>query len=415
MKKILSAIAIGVLALIVGACNDEAIDISTVNQQTVLVYMPWSGSGSKAGLYQNFLDNLDSIEVAIERKGGLDKSRLLVFISESASSSRLYEVTYENKEIKHRDIKTYSGHDYTTAGGIAQILNDVKKTAEALNYAMIIGCHGTGWTHIDDWQDYPNNAKSQQPTPSSVGETPWPAKLNDDSSPYEQTRFYGSVSDMSYSTDVETLAEAIRLASLHMQFILFDDCYMANAEVAYELRDVTNFLIASTSEVISIGMPYADMWASLATPTPNYGTAVSAFYNYYSDYSTPCGALSAIDCRQMEALADVMKQINEHYTLPDSLLESIQLLDGFNVPIFYDMGDYVEKLCTDPYLYEKFSAQLAKTVVSKASTSRVYSFLYVIPQFITVETFSGITISDPSPSPVAERGKTKTSWWKATH
>ena len=415
MRNILNTIIIGLLILLVSACDDKVIDINTVNQQTVLVYMPWSGSESKAGLYQNFLDNLDSIEVAIERKGGLGKSRLLVFISESASTSRLYEVTYENKDIKHKDIKQYSGHDYTTANGIAQILNDAKKAAEALNYALIVGCHGTGWTHIDDWQDYPNNAKSQHPTQVTTSETTWPVKQNPDNLPYELTRFYGSVSDMNYSTDVEVLAEAIRLAGMHMQFILFDDCYMANAEVAHELRDVTNFLIASTSEVISIGMPYAGMWASLASPTPNYDAAVNAFYNFYENYSTPCGSLSAIDCRQMDELARLMKQINEHYTLPDSLLESIQLLDGFNVPIFYDMGDYVKKLCTDPYLYEKFRAQLSKTVTSKATTSRLYSFLYLIPQFINVETFSGITISDPSKSPVAERGKTKTSWWKATH
>lgn len=415
MRKILNIIVIGMLIALVSACSEEAIDITTVNQQTVLVYMPWSGSESKAGLYHNFLDNLDSIEVAIERKGGLGKSRLLVFISETASSSKLYEVTYEDQQIKHKDIKQYSGHDYTSVDGIAQVLNDAKKAAEALNYALIVGCHGTGWTHINDWQDYPNNAKSQVPTQLDTHEVQWPVKQVYEDSPYELTRFYGSVSDMSYSTDIESLAEAIRLAGLHMQFILFDDCYMANAEVAYELRDVTNFLIASTSEVISIGMPYADMWTSLATPTPNYNAAVSAFYEFYNNYSTPCGALSAIDCRQMDELASIMKQINEHYTLADSLLESIQLLDGFNVPIFYDMGDYIEKLCTDPYLYEKFSTQLSKTVVSKATTSRLYSFLYIIPQYINVETFSGITISDPSLSPVAERGKTKTSWWKATH
>jgi hypothetical protein len=32
-----------------------------------------------------------------------------------------------------------------------------------------------------------------------------------------------------------------------------------------------------------------------------------------------------------------------------------------------------------------------------------------------IETFSGITISDPSQNNVAMKGKEKTSWWKATH
>ena len=40
------------------------------------------------------------------------------------------------------------------------------------------------------------------------------------------------------------------------QFIMFDDCYMSSMEVAYDLKDVTDYIIASTSEVMAYGMPY---------------------------------------------------------------------------------------------------------------------------------------------------------------
>lgn len=108
------------------ACgSDDPVDINEVNKQTVLVFMPWSGSQTNAGLYRIFLENLDSIEGSIVKNKGMT-GRLMVFISRSATKSELYEVTYENKQISHKNVKTYTGTDYATPAGIAQILNDVK-------------------------------------------------------------------------------------------------------------------------------------------------------------------------------------------------------------------------------------------------------------------------------------------------
>ncbi len=405
-KTIFSAILIALFSMIAISCNEESVEVDSVNQQTILVFMPWSGSESDIGLYNHFLVNLDSIESAIVKRNGLNKTRLLVFISESGQSSKLYEVKYEKNRCTHQPIKTYSGTEYTTAEGIAGIVNDAKNAAEALNYALIVGCHGVGWTYLSDWENYPYRTKGnalrvKQNSPAG--------------SPYERTRFYGSVDDKRYATDIETLSEGLQLSGTHMQYILFDDCYMANAEVAYELRNVTNFLVGSTSEIMAMGMPYATMWKSLNTQTPKYSEMVTAFHEFYSNYRTPCGTIAAIDCRQMESLAAVMKQINEHFTLPEAELENLQILDGFDETIFFDLGDYVAKLCTDPYLYEKFTAQLAKTVVSKANTEQIYSYIYGLPTYIDVKTFSGLTISDPSRNTVAQKGKERTAWWKATH
>ena len=366
MKRLMAAVWVLLGIVLLGSCSEEGIEVDEVNKQTIFVYMPWSGSANDEGLYSCFLANLDSIEAVIKNKGGLDKSRLVVFLSESSSSSKLYEVVYDKHQgLSHKMLKEYSGHDYTTTEGLTRIFNDVQGVAYALNYALIAGGHGTGWTGVNDWQDYPK------------------------------------------------------------QYILFDDCYMANVEVAYELRDVTNFLLASTSEVFDEGMPYAKMWTYLATPTPNYSSAVSAFKSYLDNYKAPegsspfsvdpTGTLAAIDCRQMDNLAAVMRQVNEHYTLDEALLLDLQVLDGFDDPIFYDMGHYVETLCTDPYLLEKFEAQLTKTVVSKTATSRLYSHIYRIPKFIEVNTFSGLTISDPSYNAVIQESKKQTAWWKATH
>lgn len=396
------------------SCTDEAEDVDSINKQTVLVFMPWSGSTSDNGLYSYFLQNLDSIESAISTAGSMS-GRVLVFISTSSESSTLYEITYENNEIQHTTLQNYSGNIYTTSSGITQILNDVQNYAYALNYGMIIGCHGCGWTFKDDWENYPYRAKLHNQ--SSLAFQGNAAKAQSSkSNAYPTTRFYGSVSDNNYATDITTLAQGIAGAGMKMQYILFDDCYMANVETAYELKDVTNYLIGSTSEVMAVGMPYKTMWSSLASATPAYESAVNAFYSFYSNFEYPYGTIAAIDCRKMDKLAEQMRMINSHYSLADSLVDSLQVLDGFNTPLFYDMGDYVANLCTNTDILNDFNSTLSQVVKASAHTDSIYSYLYFNnPKFIKINHFSGITISDPSKNSVVLKGREKTAWWRDTH
>ena len=399
-----------VVALSFSSCTEEAEDVTSINQQTTIVFMPWSGTASNNGLYSYFLQNLDSIEGAIKKTGSMS-NRVVVFLSTSSSESTLYEITLVNKEIQHTTLKTYSGNLYTTADGIAQILNDVKSDAFALNYGMIIGCHGMGWTYKEDWTNYPYNAKPRfQQTASAKSTTG--SKV-----PYYPTRFYGSVSDLdNYATNIETLEQGIANAGMKMQYVLFDDCYMANIETAYQLKDVTNFLIGSTSEIMAVGMPYQTIWSSLATATPAYESVTSAFNTFYSNYDPPCGTLSVIDCRKLDKLAEMMRQINDTYTFDSSQLDSLQVLDGFSQGIFYDMKDYVVHLCKNNDMLNDFSADLQQVVKSAVHTDSVYSALYPFSgQYIKIKQFSGITISDPSINSVALKGEEKTAWWKATH
>ena len=388
------------------------------NELTILLYMPWTGSLSSEGLYPYLTENVESVCTAIEGMKGMTDYRLMLFISESYNKSKLYEITYNESRVKceKKLVKEYSGHEYTAVKGLTDILNEVKDHASAQNYAMVLGCHGTGWTFKDSWHRYPNYAKETSP---SLGEGPRvgiPYQNYDGVITPMHTRFFGSVSDIStFSTDIPTLAQAIANAGMKMEYILFDDCYMANVEVAYELRNVTDFLLASTSEVMAVGVPYYSMWASLASVTPGYVDAVSAFDRFYRDYVMPYGTFSAIDCRQMDELATAMREINSKYKLSDEALHSIQVLDGFYDPIFFDMGDYLEKLCTGLVDYSYIVTLMESAVCSKCSTSQIYSFLYNSPIVIDVNTFSGITISDPSINSVALDGKEKTSWWKATH
>lgn len=414
MKSHLHVLFILIVAIcgLTSCSDDEAVDINDINKQTILVFMPWTGDDLSTRIFKQ---NLDSIEGAITKARRLN-GRLLVFFSTSENSSDLYEITYQKGVINHTPIKTYEGKDYTTAEGITQILNDMKQNAYALNYAMMIGCHGCGWTYKDDWTNYPYQAKMNflQPDDATWSQAKrFPFTNYSNGMPTPLTRFFGNINDMSNAIDVVDLAKGIQGAGIKMQFILFDDCYMANVETAYELRDATNFLIGSTSEVMLIGVPYQTIWSTLATPTPAYENTIKAFNTYYKSYFMPYGALSAIDCRKVEELAKVMKEINRQNVADDTMIDSLQILDGFETPIFYDMGHYVNSLCAQPILLSDFHARLKEVVTTTATTDSLFSGLN--RRKTEVKTYSGITISDPSRNSVALKGKKKTAWWKATH
>lgn len=400
-----------------GSCTEEAVDVDKVNKQTILVFLPWTGGNSSIGLTKALSNNIDSICAGITDKKGLNNTRVLVFFSNNANNSTLFDLTYNDvtKEVSRTPIKTYEGSAYNSANGFADLLNDVRQNAEALNYALIIGGHGCGWSCADDWINYPNQAKSfntQQTFDTSFSGIHFGADPNNPT-----TRFFGSVDRKENSIDLSTLAEGIKQSGIKMQYILFDVCYMGNVETAYELKDVTNYFIATSSEIMAKGIPYRSMWSYLNGTTPNYSSLVNGIVNFYKNSNTPYCNMAAIDCRQLDALANVMKEINQKYTLDTTIpLDSIQPLDGFSPHLSYDMAVYVDSLKPSGYLKEQFSNQLKKTVKAAAHTEYAYTALYLYPEAtIKVKNYCGLSISDPSLHPVAIRGKEKTGWWKATH
>ena len=400
---------IAIMMVAFTSCSGESEDIEDINKQTILIFMPWSGN-----LYETFQENLDSIESAIVANKGLTNTRVMLFLSGSTQGSELSEIVYrkDTKTCERIALKQYSGADYTTAEGIADILNEVKSHAEALNYAMIIGCHGTGWTYKDAWINYPFRAPRIRT-----------ATAAEEKDPEMSTRFYGATENPTFETDISELAKGIASVGIKMQYILFDDCYMGNIETAYELRQVTNFLIASTSEVMRIGMPYRTMWNSLCSTTPNYTNAANAFLTFYKNYTSAAGVplhygtLSVIDCREMDKVAEIMKDINKSSAFDENRRDNIQRLDGFNPVLFYDFVDYVESFCEDPLLLEKMKKEVNTLVRTTVSTDSLYTDLRVIAgmRFLVPETNCGITVSDPSIHPVAQKSHTRTSWYQATH
>lgn len=111
---------------------------------------------------------------------------------------------------------------------------------------------------------------------------------------------------------------------MKMQFILFDDCYLSTIEVAYDLRTVTDHVIASTSEIMAFGMPYQNIFKYLMQQQPDYKSVCTEFHDFYSKYDMPYGAIGVTDCAYIDQMAALMKNINALHTIDDADIDKIQ-------------------------------------------------------------------------------------------
>lgn len=392
IKRYIISLLSAVVLLSSCSNGDEPLPDEVRNEKTLLMYLPWSSN-----LTTYFYQNISDMEACIAEMGGLTDERVMVFMSESATEASLFEIKYEQGRCVRTDVKTYTNPAFTTKEGIAGILDDVMVYAPAKRYSMIIGCHGMGWL--------PVNAGS-----SARGE-----EMNHwDYSGTLLTRYFGGTTS-EYQTDISTLSGAIEECGVRMEYILFDDCYMSSIEVAYELKDVADYLIASTCEVMAYGMPYSTMGRHLLG-IPDYGAVCEDFYKFYSNYTAmPCGTLSVTDLSHIEDMAAVMKRINEWCDFDEDQLGKIQNLDGYSPTIFYDFGDYVKVLTEQDdapeELVMEFETKLQQLIPFKTNTER---FFTASRGPLKLDRYSGITTSDPSISHRAA-DKTNTKWYAATH
>lgn len=383
MHKLLKLTFLSLCILCAAACTKDEPNTPTepqIAEKTIFVFMPHS-----TNLYKYLLNNIAGMKRAIESNKGLGNTRLVVFIAKDKKQSALINIKYDKGVCKQDTLEKYSSPTYLTTNGRVELFNKVKEYAPANRYAMIVGCHGMGWI------------------PSS---TVFKAK---------KSRYFGGLEN-GYKIDIDDFAESIKAAGMKMQFILFDDCYMSCMEVAYDLKDATDYIIASTSEVMDKGMPYHRIYQHLMPTEPNYQAVCDNFYDYYTNYSAPYGTIGVTDCRYMDEMVAMMKNINTKHTFDTDRLNNVQDLDGetFTPTIFFDFDDYVRNLCTnDNSTYEQFYALLQRLVPYKANTNYIFSGNMQIAT--KVNHFSGITISDPSTRSEITESKKYTNWWIQTH
>ena len=402
--------------------------------QTVFMFFPWSNN-----LLSDFRRTVEDMQTVVAQRSMKDK-RIMVFMATSEREAVLFELKKQNGRCLTDTLRRYSDRPFTSRQWLTSLFSEVMTLAPASRYGMVVGCHGLAWVPVQGQRNARKRLGSQEriDEEDNLYKEEKIDKEGDDLMHFEvqgpvTTRFIGGTYP---ETQIETtdLADAMADAGFHTEYILFDACYMSSVEVAYELKDVTHYLIASPTEVLSYGFPYTTMGKHLLG-TPNYKCIVDSFISFYSSYNLPYGTVAVTDCTQLDALAAIAQQINAAATEQINVAAAeptnaasegklntarsgknvpngVQIMDGYSPTLFYDLGHLMSLKDAGTVLTAAFAEQLGKTVPYKGHTSQYFTALKDAP--VDIKHYSGLNTSQGSLNHMADR-LSETAWYKATN
>lgn len=425
--------------------------------QTVFMFFPWSNS-----LLSDFRRTVEDMQTVVAQRSMKDE-RVMVFMATSEREAALFELKKQNGRCLTDTLRRYSDRPFTSRQWLTSLFSEVMTLAPASRYGMVVGCHGLAWVPVqgqrnarkrlgsqerideednlykeEKIEEEDNLYKEEKIDKEGLYKKERIDKEGDDLMHFEvqgpvTTRFIGGTYP---ETQIETtdLADAMADAGLHTEYILFDACYMSSVEVAYELKDVTHYLIASPTEVLSYGFPYITMGKHLLG-TPNYKGIADSFISFYSSYYLPYGTVAVTDCTQLDALAAIAQQINAAATEQINVAAAeptnaasegklntarsgknvpngVQIMDGYSPTLFYDLGHLMSLKDAGTVLTAAFAEQLDKTVPYKGHTGQYFTALKDAP--VDIKHYSGLNTSQGSLNRMADR-LSETAWYKATN
>lgn len=228
--------------------------------------------------------------------------------------------------------------------------------------------------------------------------------------------------------DIDAVAEVLA-AFPRLEFIMFDACFMQAIEVAYELRHVARYIIASPAEIPNPGAPYERLVAPFFSVPFNAETVVDGYYRVYNDSvisvfgygSDRYGvSLSAINCDCLDDLAAITAEMVVKYASKEAAinLNGVQRyypLSSKSRPEFHDMNGYMLRLITDEADYLRWKNVFDRAVPYAKSTAWWYSNDARM-QYVDLDTYGGVSCYVPQEASIYSNLNAKfrsTAWYTA--
>lgn len=388
------------------ACSKEepGYNPPALADRTVLLYMPGQ---SLSAYYKN---NIQGIHTAVTDRA-LGNGRMLVcWQPEKQTSAVMLEIYYDRNKRRSetKTLKTYDDFNAGSAADVQRIFADAAELAPAQNYGLIIGCHGKAWIPASGGV-LPYSLRSAEPD-DDVWTTAPGAKT---------TRSFG---DTGYELDITELASAIETQSFRFDYLIFDDCFMANIETLYDLRRAVDYIVASPCEVMGDGFPYDRIVPHLFEGNGVLSSLEKACWEFWNLYENDwrstiayeqSGCISLAVTAQLDALAKEMRRIKDKKQAFD--IDALQYYKGNVTKLFYDLEHYVTLCCNDQGVVDDFKArmELAFPVSSRHHTASFYSAYD--RRNHSVNYYSGVSVSEPEPSARYAAENQQTNWYRDTH
>lgn len=358
-------------------------DLESGAEQVTLVY--FMGTNLKSYYNVNVSDLKKSVASGSLGSGG----RLLYLLPSTYYTATLYELKLVDEECEVVEVEVYSELNTLNSSSMQQVIEDVKTAVgfdeDDMTMNMIFSGHGTGWV----LQDHPN-MKSMAGESSSSEVSMWEQYVGE-----YVTRFMGCSVD-GYM-DIDDIRVGIESSDTKFGYILFDACFMSSIEALYRLRECSDYIVASPSEVMGDGFPYQEVFPYLSTDdgrSYDLQGVCEVYYYHYKTYASSLnsGCVAMCVTSELEALADAMSIMS----FDDVDASSLQIYEGLSDHVFYDLGQFVNVAAANDANLDAFNKQfdLAFPEECRLHTDQFYT---VYSERMTdINYYSGVTTSDPS-------------------
>ena len=234
--------------------NDEPVKKDT--QRTVVVYI--SGDNNLSGAAASDINEMKEGAAGIPSDG-----RLVAFVDLNGSKPFIAEI----KNDKRQPVDTlykYSTDFYASDPDLfSEVLERVAGLCPAKEYGLVLWGHGSGWLVEPDTVAQKRAYGIDETGNGSGGK--W----------MNITQMARALKDLQTKNVMPKLS-----------YIFADCCTMMCVEAAYELKDVTEYMIGSPAEIPGYGAPYQLIVAQLFKSGSNlYRGIIDTYYNYYADFN----------------------------------------------------------------------------------------------------------------------------------
>lgn len=391
--------------LLAPACEKTPAQEEIATPHTLIFYF----TGTQLSYY--FYRNISAAKEAV-RQNIKGNSRVVCFFQHNdKTKADLIELVYSDGACVEKVLATYDLPQQMDEEHLSYFFNEIIRSAPAETYGLVMAGHALAWIPIDATPDRAARRASAKGSPAPAEEDFWRKAPSD-----IVTRHFGEKYSDTHSNrfDIGTLSSALTSTGVKFDYILFDACFMANIESVYDLRDNADYIIGAPCEILGDGFPYQNTLPCLLRNggrSHDLPQACKTFHDQYASKYGYSGSVALIDCAQIDALAAIVKKINAG-AKKDYDRDEIQTFEGQSPHVFYDLGDYIDKMCGDPALKAEFDAHMARTVPCKYTLGSFWSNYGTESGIYPITAFSGLSTS--APASVYRDSYAETAWDRVT-
>ena len=391
--KHLFAIITTILLLTACQKDEEAAPYNPVKdvKHTVLVYMPSENNLSPYA-------QSDINEMIKGRQLVGDDCDLLIFVDRASKTEMPFIARINNSYEQPVDtLYKYPADFYSSEPAKFQevLQRMISFSPKSQDYGLVLWGHANGWILENDGTNVIRRAYGV------------------DNGNNEAT---SQVKEPARWLNIPDMATSFKQVGKHWRFLFFDCCNMQNAEVAYELRGTTDYIIASPAEITGVGAPYDKLVADFFIEDTEQMT-IRTCADYYAQRTNSSGTVTPTgDCQlpicvvktsQMQALADATRQILPEITAwlqtsnPTQGIIYYYNYDSAHKPerekIMYDMNDMIRAaLAAAPEKFDAWKKAFTNAVIYAEMSKKWHANSVNFSDFtVTAEKYGGISMFFP--------------------